>query len=199
MPPLSAETRQLPRHLFFYGTLVAGNPNPVATAIHAALEPLGPARTPGALYAIPDPAGWFPALVLGDGAAMGAALTEGPFSGEAVSGALYRATSGFDLGLMAQMDAYEDFDPSDPAGSLYRRVPLMVRTEDNVEIEAAAYLWNRALPSGAAHVSGGHFGQWLEETGRRVFGAIRSAVSGETGSAVSGETGSAVSGETGSA
>ena len=60
MPPLS----QLPRHLFFYGTLVAGNPNPVAAAIHAALEPLGPARTSGALYAIPDPAGWFPAKMV---------------------------------------------------------------------------------------------------------------------------------------
>ena len=204
MPPLSAETRQLPRHLFFYGTLVAGNSNPVATSIHAALEPLGQARTGGVLYAIPDPAGWFPALVQGDGTAMGGALTGrpftgGPFTGGAVGGALYRATAGFDLGLLAQIDAYEEFDPSDPTGSLYRRVPLMVRTGDNVEIEAAAYLWNCALPPGAARVSGGHFGRWLEETGHRVFGAIRSAVSGETGSAVSGETGSAVSGETGSA
>ena len=34
----------VPAHWFFYGTLVAGNPNPVAAAIHAALEPLGPAR-----------------------------------------------------------------------------------------------------------------------------------------------------------
>ena len=199
MPPLRPETSQVPRHLFFYGTLVAGNSNPVATAIHAALEPLGQARTAGVLYAIPDPAGWFPALVQGDGTAMGGALTGGPFTGGAVSGALYRATAGFDLGLLALMDAYEDFDPSDPTGSLYRRVPLMVRTGDNVEIEAAAYLWNCALPPGAARVSGGHFGRWLEETGHRVFGAIRSAVSGAIRSAVSGETGSAVSGETGSA
>ena len=122
---------------------------------------------------------------------MGGALTRGPFTGGAVSGALYRATAGFDLGLLALMDAYEDFDPSDPKGSLYRRVPLIVRTGDNAEIEAAAYLWNCALPPGAARVSGGHFGRWLEETGHRVFGAIRSAVSGEAGSAVSGETSSA--------
>ena len=75
---------QLPRHLFFYGTLVAGNPNPVAAAIHAALEPMGPASAAGMLHAIPDPAGWFPALVLNDG----------PVAAR-VSGALYRAGVGF--------------------------------------------------------------------------------------------------------
>ena len=151
---------QLPRHLFFYGTLVAGNPNPVAAAIHAALEPLGPARTSGALYAIADPAGWFPALVAGD---------------DEVHGALYRAGAGFDPDLLARMDAYEDFDPADPAGSLYRRVSITVRTQDGADVEAAAYRWNRALPPGAEPIGEGHFGQWLAQTGNRVFGATRSA------------------------
>ena len=156
---------QLPRHLFFYGTLVAGNPNPVAAAIHAALEPLGPARTSGALYAIADPAGWFPALVAGDDEAISGA----------VSGVLYRAGGGFDPDLLARMDAYEDFDPADPAGSLYRRVSITVRTQDGADVAAAAYRWNRALPPGAEPIGGGHFGQWLAQTGNRVFGATRSA------------------------
>ena len=151
---------QLPHHLFFYGTLVAGNPNPVAAAIHAALETLGPARTSGVLYAIPDPAGWFPALVAGD---------------DEVHGALYRADAGFDAGLLARMDAYEDFDPADPAGSLYRRVSITVRTQDGADLEAAAYRWNRALPPGAEPIGGGHFGDWLAETGNQVFMASRSA------------------------
>ncbi|MBC7433878.1 MAG: gamma-glutamylcyclotransferase, partial [Rubritepida sp.] len=90
----------VPHHLFFYGTLVAGNPNPVAAAIHAALELLGTAQAGGVLYAIHDPAGWFPALVAGEGE---------------VTGALYWAGPGFDADLLARMDAYEDFNPADPA------------------------------------------------------------------------------------
>ena len=154
----------IPRYLFFYGTLVAGNPNPVAAAIHAALHPLGPAQTGGVLYAIPDPAGWFPALVAKDGPGDGA-----------VSGALYRAGAGFNVELVERMDAYEDFDPADPAGSLYRRESITARTADGAGIEAAAYLWNRALPAGAERVGGGHFGAWLAETGNCVFQATRSA------------------------
>ena len=160
MPPLSGVTAHWPAHWFFYGTLVAGNPNPVAAAIHAALEPIGPAWTSGALFAIPDPAGWFPALMAGD---------------DAVSGALYRAGADFDAELLARMDAYEDFDPADRAGSLYRRKCITVRTEDGAEVEANAYLWNRTLPAGALRIGGGSFGAWLAETGNPVFGATRSA------------------------
>ncbi len=160
MPPLNEVPGHWPAHWFFYGTLIAGNPNPVAAAIHAALEPIGPAWTMGALYAIPDPAGWFPALVAGDGE---------------VSGALYRARPEFDAGLLARMDAYEDFDPADRAGSLYRREWIAVRTDDGADVQAAVYLWNRALPAGAEQIGGGHFGQWLAQTGNRVFGATRSA------------------------
>ena len=155
---------QVPSHFFFYGTLVAGNPNPVAVAIHAALEPLGPAQTGGILYAIPDPAGWFPALVAKDEP-----------GNHGVSGALYRAGAAFDADLLARMDAYEDFDPADCAGSLYRRESIAVRTDDGAGIEAAAYLWNRALPQGAERVHGGHLATWLAETGNPVFEATRSA------------------------
>lgn len=154
----------LPRHLFFYGTLVAGSSNPVAAAIHAALEPIGLASAAGILHAIPDPAGWFPALVLNDGP-----------DAARVSGALYRASAGFDAELLARMDAYEDFDPADLAGSLYRRITIMVRTEGDDDVAAATYVWNRALPPGAERVGGGHFAGWLAETGNRVFGATRSA------------------------
>jgi gamma-glutamylcyclotransferase (GGCT)/AIG2-like uncharacterized protein YtfP len=159
---LSAPVRDdsMPTHLFFYGTLVAGNPNPVAAAIHAALEPVGPARTRGVLVAIPDPAGWFPALVAGEGVA---------------HGALYRAGAGFDRALLARMDAYEAFDPAEPADSLYRREAIMVQCEVGAAVDAAAYLWNGALPAGALQIAGGHFGQWLAQTGNPVFRATRSA------------------------
>lgn len=155
MPPLSA----VPTHFFFYGTLVAGNPNPVAMEIHAQLERLGAATAHGALYAVRDPSGWFPALLPG---------------GEAVRGQLYSVAAGFDAALLARMDAYEDFDPGDPAGSLYRRETLAVECA-GIRVEAAAYLWNRALPEGAEPITEGSFADWLAKTGNPVFSATRSA------------------------
>ncbi len=91
---------------FFYGTLQAGSDNPVARMVHALLEPLGAAQVAGALYAVPDPDGWYPALLPGT---------------DVVHGQLYRAGAGFDAAALERMDAYEDFRPGDPAGSLYVR------------------------------------------------------------------------------
>ena len=150
----------LPTHFFFYGTLVAGNPNPIAAEIHAALEPLGPARVAGALYAIPDPAGWFPALVVGE---------------DATLGALYRAGPRFNAALLARMDAYEDCDPADPAGSLYRRDTIVAKLSHGAEVAAAAYWWNRTMPPGAQRIAGGDFAAWLAGSGNPVFRATRGA------------------------
>jgi len=49
--------------LFFYGTLMRGSCNPVASALHERLGPAVPARAAGWLFALPDPEGWYPALV----------------------------------------------------------------------------------------------------------------------------------------
>lgn len=154
MPPL-----RVPAHFFFYGTLVAGNPNPVAAQIHERLERLGPAQVSGVLHAIPDAAGWFPALLPGE---------------VTVHGMLHRARPGFDAALLATMDAYEDWNPRDPASSLYRRKTLTIGSE-GTSVEADVYLWNRALPEGAEPIPGGNFAEWLAQTGNPVFSATRSA------------------------
>lgn len=135
---------------FFYGTLLDGSDNPVAQAIHALLEPVGPATVRGALYAMPDAQGWFPALVGGDGVA---------------HGKVYAARPGFSPADLASMDGYEDFDPASPASSLY------VREERELDDGTAAqvYVWNRPLPAGAEPIASGSFREWLDSRGMPQF------------------------------
>ena len=135
---------------FFYGTLLDGSDNPVAQAIHALLKPLGPATVRGALHAIPDALGWFPALVAGDGL---------------VHGKVYAARPGFSAADLASMDGYEDFDPANPAASLYLRQELELTGGGT----AQAYVWNRALPAGAVPIASGDFREWLASRGMPQF------------------------------
>jgi len=59
------------RRFFFYGTLIAGGGNVATEQVHRHLQPLGPAKVPGKVYAIPDSAGWYPALLSGAGEVQG--------------------------------------------------------------------------------------------------------------------------------
>lgn len=139
---------------FFYGTLVASSDNCVARTVHARLRPLGPARVCGLLHAIPDPRGWYPALLPGEGE---------------VHGIAYEALAGFTSADLALIDAYEDHDPARPADSLYIRAAISATCG-----EVQAYRYNRALPEGARPIPGGHFGDWLVATGFLPFAANRS-------------------------
>lgn len=141
---------------FFYGTLLDGSDNPVARYIHSLLEPVGPAQVAGELHAIPDPQGWFPALLPGQGA---------------VQGKLYRTRAHFTHADLARMDAYEDFDPADPAASLYLRQTLLLAGGG----EAQAYVWNRALPEGSQLIPQGSFRDWLKQQGFEQFRGLRDA------------------------
>lgn len=146
-------------HFFFYGTLLAGNPNPVALELHRLLRPVGPGTVVGMLHAVPDETGWFPALVTG--------------SGE-VFGQVYEARDGFAARDLARMDAYEDCDPADPVGSLYLRKETTVNTAGG-ECIAQVYRYNQPLPDGSRPIPRGDFAAWLAETGLPVFSATRSA------------------------
>ncbi|MFM2273339.1 MAG: hypothetical protein RL702_2404 [Pseudomonadota bacterium] len=141
---------------FFYGTLLDGSDNPVARAIHALLEPLGAAEVRGALHAVPDTAGWFPALLAGDGP---------------VHGRLYAARAGFHPDDLARMDAYEDFDPAQPGASLYVRREVELTAGGT----AQAYLFNQPLPAGTRPIPHGDFRRWLAESGESQFTGLREA------------------------
>ncbi|WP_088308185.1 gamma-glutamylcyclotransferase family protein [Novosphingobium sp. B 225] len=143
-------------HFFFYGTLLDGSDNPVAQDIHALLDPLGPAQVAGDLHAIPDAQGWFPALVPGGGQ---------------VHGKVYRARAHFTPADLARMDAYEDLDPGDPAGSLYVRQAMLLAGGG----EAQTYVWNRPLPAGSQPIPGGSFRDWLTAQGFEQFRGLRDA------------------------
>ncbi|HWU03298.1 MAG TPA: gamma-glutamylcyclotransferase family protein [Novosphingobium sp.] len=137
----------MPRYFFFYGTLMAGAGNAVALAAHRHLGQEQPATIRGALWAIDDPGGWYPALLPGAGL---------------VHGALYRVLSGFGAKDLALLDAYE--------GAEYVREPVQVRLEAGM-VEAQAYVWAGALPEGAVALGHGDFARFLAEGGHRPFGA----------------------------
>jgi gamma-glutamylcyclotransferase (GGCT)/AIG2-like uncharacterized protein YtfP len=143
---------------FFYGTLIAGSGNPVAMAAHALLRDLGPATARGALYAVGEAEGWYPVLLSGAGA---------------VHGRLYEAAPGFAETDLAALDAYEDFDPADPAGSLYVRATIVATDTAGVFHEAQAYSFNRQLPPGAQAIADGDFCAWIAREGLRPYGAVQ--------------------------
>lgn len=130
------------RHFFFYGTLIAGSGNGHERAAHALMRDGCAASVRGRLYAVPDPAGWYPALLPGAGW---------------VQGMVYRAGPRFDARALARMDAYEGRD--------YRRCVMKAGA-----VMAQAYIWRGALPRGAQRIAGGDFRLWLKARGRRAYG-----------------------------
>jgi gamma-glutamylcyclotransferase (GGCT)/AIG2-like uncharacterized protein YtfP len=153
-----ATTGRKAMRFFFYGTLIADSGNPVAAVAHRLLRDLGPATARGTLHAVEDAAGegWYPVLLAGAGP---------------VHGRLYEAAPGFAEADLAALDAYEDFDPADPAGSLYLRATIVVTDSDGAFHEAQAYTFNRPLPPGAQPIADGDFRAWLARKGLTPFPA----------------------------
>ncbi|WP_162290990.1 gamma-glutamylcyclotransferase family protein [Erythrobacter colymbi] len=124
--------------LFVYGVLREGLGD---WPFLAGIGPGRAATATGALFAIPDPHGGYPALVPGEGT---------------VTGAVH-ACAGVDL---AAVDAFEGAD--------YTRRPIPVRCGGET-IMAEAYLWAAPLPPQAEPVAHGDFARWLAETGRSPY------------------------------
>ena len=144
----------MPRCFFFYGTLLAGSGNGVAAAVHARLGPGRAATVAGRLFAIPDPLGWYPALVAGPGIVHGQAYAVGP---------------GFGVGDLALIDGYEACYPDDPAASDYLRREVLAVLADGTGLAAEAYVYARELPVGSLAVDGGDFAAFLARNGLRAF------------------------------
>jgi gamma-glutamylcyclotransferase (GGCT)/AIG2-like uncharacterized protein YtfP len=116
----------------------------------------------GALFAIPDPLGWYPALLPGDEAVHGGL----------VHGSLHAPGPDFAAQDLAAIDAFEDFDPADPAASLYCRLALPVSLADGGTALAQVYRYNRPLPSDALAIAGGDFAAFARARGLPVFGEV---------------------------
>ena len=128
-----------------------GGCNPVAARLQDRLDRGVAATARGRLYAVPDPAGWYPALLPGA-------------AGPLVHGMLHSAIAAFTAADLAALDAYENFDPANPAGSDYLRQPISVLT-DSGEVVAQAYLYRAPLPAGARPIPGGDFRAFLAAEG----------------------------------
>ncbi len=148
---------------FFYGTLLDGGYNSVAAWLHRRMELIGSASVAGVLEAVPDPEGWYPALLDGEGR---------------VHGRLYETAADFGAEDLARLDAYEDYDPLHSASSLYLRQTLTVTLKSagtgtgpgDSACQAQAYRFNRPLPAGARAIPHGDFVRWLAEEGLAPFG-----------------------------
>lgn len=125
--------------LFVYGVLREGLGD---WPFLAGIGPGRPATAGGALFAIRDPQGWYPALVAGEGT---------------VSGAVHPC----DTVDLAAVDAFEGAD--------YARRPIPVRCAGETLV-AEAYLWAAPLLPGAPQIAHGDFVRWLAETGNAPFG-----------------------------
>ena len=132
------------RQLFFYGVLreeIGDWP------FLAGLGLGSPATTHGALFAIPDPRGWYPALV----------LTQARF-GNVIHGAIHDA-SHVDI---AAVDAFE--------GAAYTRQSIAVDGWSGFgDTAAEAYIWTADLPEDAVPIPEGDFVAWLAATGNSPY------------------------------
>lgn len=121
--------------LFFYGVLLEG------LGEWPFLKGIGPARKAtarGTLYGLQAASGWFPAMLPGNSAIVGAVHDAGSSD-------------------LPAMDAFEGAD--------YRRSEIRVEV-NGAGTEAQAYLWVAPLPDGAEPIAHGDFARWLRETGR---------------------------------
>ncbi len=147
----------MPLRFFFYGTLIAGSENPAARAVHARLRCIGPASVTGALWAIRDPAGWYPALVTQPD--------------RRAYGMLYGATDDFNADDLTCLDGWEDFRPDEPEQSRYLRQEMEVTDATGASHRAQAYRFNLPLPADALAIPDGDFQAWLTATGYPAYGS----------------------------
>jgi gamma-glutamylcyclotransferase (GGCT)/AIG2-like uncharacterized protein YtfP len=118
-----------------------GQANLLAPEARAGLAYLGPCRIPGRILLVVADHGGAPFPH--------PALVDAP--GREVQGELFRADG---PAVLAALDAYEDFRPADPGGSMYLRRLLPVAPAAGPPVQAWVYVWNRPA-EGLAEIAGG--------------------------------------------
>lgn len=126
--------------LFFYGILQGNVAQGPVRELLAGIGPGVPATARGALYAVRDAKGAYPAMVAGDGE---------------VRGVVHEAGSVH----LAALDAFE--------GAEYVRTDIDVTAEGR-QLGAQAYLWAGST-EGLEPIPHGAFARWLRETGLAAY------------------------------
>ena len=124
--------------LFAYGTLQPGLIPPELATLMDGIPVIGRGSVPARLYDL----GGYPAAVLD------------PQSGTRIHGVLYNLPD--DPVVLAQLDAYEEFDPAAPDHSLFRRILYPVTIANNGELLCWVYVYNRP-PGSAPILAGGSY------------------------------------------
>ena len=143
---------RLPAALFFYGVLRPELASGRMAELVARLAGAEPGSVPGRLYAILDARGHYPVIVDGE-------------AGERVHGAIMRLGPDFDRDALAELDAFEGYDPGNPGRSDYVRRRFAATASDGTGITVDAYAWNRAIAPGFVAIPHGDFARYLAESG----------------------------------
>jgi gamma-glutamylcyclotransferase (GGCT)/AIG2-like uncharacterized protein YtfP len=117
---------------FFYGTLMRGESNHAALSLPDWTRYLGPASVRGLLYNLGD----WPCAV--------------PSPEGVIRGELHRLV---DPSRISDLDAFEDYDPLDPAGSEYLRIAVPLVDRGGL---AWIYAYNRPV-SGLPLIASGNW------------------------------------------
>jgi len=130
--------RPLTTHLFAYGTLRPDRAPPGIAAVARRLGRVAAATISGRLYDL----GSYPGAVLD------------PCTNAKVHGEVLRLPD--DPDVLARLDAYEGFDPSEPRRSLFVRVTTRATLTDGRTLACWVYVYNRE-PAGAPLLAGGRW------------------------------------------
>ena len=123
----------MPDLLFIYGTLHPDRAPAAIAPTARLLKPFGKATIHARLYDL----GAYPGVVLAD--------DDDP--AEIVTGDLFQLPD--DPAILTRLDDYEDFRPSDPAGSLFLRRQVLATLQDGpnagTKIACWVYIYNRPV------------------------------------------------------
>jgi gamma-glutamylcyclotransferase (GGCT)/AIG2-like uncharacterized protein YtfP len=113
--------------LFVYGTLRPDHaPSEIEDAVRD-MKPVGPGTIRGKLYHL----GAYPGVILDE---------MGP---ETVEGQVFALP---DAETLARLDKYEEYNPRDPEGSLFKRLETLVTLQDGSRRNCWVYVYNREVP-----------------------------------------------------
>jgi gamma-glutamylcyclotransferase (GGCT)/AIG2-like uncharacterized protein YtfP len=127
--------------VFFYGTLMTAFKRDGRSRIEAKLTPVGRGTIGAALFDL----GIYPAAI--------------PSSDGRVHGEVHRMADAADV--VAVLDEFEGFRPSEPDSSLYVRAETTVTFDDGREAQAWAYFYNAPL-GGAQRIESGDYLEHLK-------------------------------------
>ena len=136
---------------FFYGTLQRAFDSAMTRRLAGKLRFEGDARVRGRLYALGEPSGCYPGLVLDPAAGW-------------VHGGVYAPTPDFRVEDLAALDAWEDVCGEGPQRGQHRRPTTRAVTLTS-ERAVQLYVCARAPAGGAPLIVDGRFDAWLVARG----------------------------------